>query len=89
MEVYMPLKRSLKEKLINEIDQLPEDRFHSIYQILHCLRIEFTKKERRQKRAFSDRFIRTFGSWEDNRSTDQIMSDIYESRSFSKKDIKW
>lgn len=84
----MPLKRSLKEESINEIDQLPEDRFHSIYQILHCSRIEFTKKQRRQKRAFSDRFIRTFGGWEDNRSTDQIMSDIYESRFSSKEYIK-
>ena len=85
----MSQKNSLKEKLIREIEKLPEDRFDSIYQILHCLKIAFTKKERPQKKVFSDRFIRTLGNWKDKRSTEQIMADINESRSFSKKDIQW
>jgi len=74
----MSQKNSLKEKLIREIEKLPEDRFDSIYQILHCLRITFTKKERPQKKAFSDKFIRTFGNWKDKRATAQIMADIYD-----------
>ncbi len=85
----MALKNDLKEKLIKEIDQIPEDRVDSIYQILHYLRIEFTKKELPIKKNFSDKFIRTFGSWKDKRSDEQIMEDIYNSRCFLKKDIQW
>lgn len=85
----MALKNDLKEKLIKEIDQIPEDRFDSIYQILHYLRIEFNKKEPSSKNFFSDKFIRTFGGWKDKRSTEEIMEDIYNSRSFLMKDIQW
>ncbi|MGA1841279.1 MAG: hypothetical protein ACMUIU_11700 [bacterium] len=85
----MTPKKSLKERLMQEINKIPEDRFDSIYQILHCLRVEFTKKEGYKRKAFSDKFIHTFGNWQDKRSTDQIISDIYDSRFFSKKDIQW
>jgi hypothetical protein len=84
----MALKNNLKEKLINEINEIPEENFDSIYRILHCLRVEFTKKQYHSKQHFSEKFLQTFGSWEDNRSTEQIISDIYTSRSFSKKNIQ-
>ena len=83
------LKNNLKAKLIKEINEIPEENFDSIYRILHCLRVEFTKKQQRSKQHFSDKFLQTFGSWKDNRSTEQIITDIYTSRSFSKKDIQW
>jgi len=85
----MVIKNNLKDKLIKEINEISEDNYDSIYKILHCIRIEFTKKQHSSKTKFSDKFLQTFGSWEDNRSTEQIISDIYNSRSFSKKDIKW
>ncbi|MFH0925826.1 MAG: hypothetical protein V1872_09420 [bacterium] len=85
----MALKNNFKEKLIKEINEFPEDKIDSIYQILHCLRIEFTKKEIKRNKTFSERFINTFGSWKDKRSTKNIVEEIYNSRCFIEKDIKW
>ena len=83
----MITKDDIKNKLIKEIDQLPEDTFESVYHIVHKLRLELTKKG--HKKNFSDKFLQTFGSWKDRRSTDQIMEEIYNARVFSKKNIAW
>ena len=78
---------SLKAKLLEEINKLPEDSFESVYQIIHYFRMELTKK--RTKKSFSKKFLQTFGSWQDSRSTDQINEDIYNSRCFIQKNLQW
>jgi hypothetical protein len=39
------------------------------------------------KAAKKERLLKTFGSWEDNRNADQIINDIYSSRTSRKEDI--
>ena len=77
-----------KNKLIEEIDQFPEDAFESVYHILNHLRLELIKKNRKPKKTFSDEFLKTFGSWQDSRSTEQIVKEISDARFFSKKKIE-
>lgn len=40
-----------------------------------------------EKRIKRERLLNTFGSWHDNRTSDQIIQDIYNSRVSRKEDI--
>jgi len=85
----MSAKASLKDKLHEEINLLPEDAFESVYKIIHLFRLEIGKGKGKSRKTFSDKFLQTFGSWQDDRSTDQIAEDIYRSRCFTPKNIQW
>ncbi|MFQ5647364.1 MAG: hypothetical protein ACE5GM_10570 [bacterium] len=82
-------KNNLKNKLIDEINQLPEDSFESVYHILHSLRVELTKKRRLSRKSFSKKFLSTCGAWEDTRTAREIMDEISNARVFSQKNIEW
>jgi hypothetical protein len=81
----MSPKNSVKDKVHEEIDLLPDDSVESVYQIIHALRLELAKT----KKAFSKKFLQTFGSWQDKRSAEQIAEDIYNSRCFLQKNLQW
>ena len=85
----MSTKGNLRDKVLEEINQLPEDAFESVYQILHCFRLELAKSRGVFRKSFSDKFLQTFGSWQDKRPAEQIAEDIYNSRCFSSKNIQW
>ena len=40
-----------------------------------------------EKSERKEQFMKTFGTWEDNRNANQIISDIYSSRTSRKEDI--
>ena len=82
-------RNSLKAKLLEEINKLPEDTFESVYQIIHYFRMELTKNRATPKKSFSKKFLQTFGSWQDSRSAEQITEDIYNSRCFIQKNLQW
>ena len=42
----------------------------------------------KEKNNKKERFLKTFGSWEDDRTAEDIIKDIYSSRSSRKEDIR-
>jgi CDP-glycerol glycerophosphotransferase (TagB/SpsB family) len=84
----MPTTRNDYEKsILREISDLPEPDLAKILKMVHFLKEEIPKIET-TRREDLETFYESFGSWQDERSSEEIIRDIHESRKSTSRDIQ-
>jgi hypothetical protein len=68
-----------EQHLLQEIRDLPESELPKVLKIIHFLKEEIFQIES-AKGEDLELFWESFGSWQDERSTEEIIQDVYESR---------
>ena len=68
-----------EQHLLQEIRDLPESELPKVLKIIHFLKEEIFQVES-AKGEDLELFWESFGSWQDERSTEEIIQDVYESR---------
>jgi hypothetical protein len=76
----------VKERLLKEIQGLPEPEILKILKLIHFFKEEILEKDK-QKDEEIQLFWQSFGSWEDERSPEEIIREIYESRKSTSREI--
>lgn len=81
-------QRSEYEKLLlQEIEDLPASEVKKVLRIVHFLKkevLQVTRHKHEDDRQFWD----SFGSWQDERSAQDIVKEMYETRKSSSRDIQ-
>ncbi|MFO0793561.1 MAG: hypothetical protein U0586_05800 [Candidatus Brocadiaceae bacterium] len=75
----MKTKTIHEEEILKEIQDLPESMQEKLAKIVHCLKKEIIRPELNEKNA-TDEFLSICGTWEDDRTIDEQLKDIYSSR---------
>jgi hypothetical protein len=68
-----------EEHLLKEIKDLPESELPKVLKIIHFLKEEIFQLEN-TKGEDLELFWESFGSWQDERSAEEIIQDVHESR---------
>ena len=69
---------SLKEKIINEVEKMPEDKIAELYNVVHLFRVGAKSKRKTVKSRYSEA-IKFFGIWKgmspkENAALDEIQA---------------
>ncbi len=75
----MQTKTKQEEEILKEIRDLPEIVQKKIFKIIHFFRSEIIISESSEGTA-TEEFLSVCGTWEDKRSIDEQINDIYSSR---------
>ncbi len=75
----MKTKTIYEEKILKEIQDLPEFMQEKLAKFVHFLKREIIRPEFNEKKA-TDEFLSVCGMWEDDRTIDEQLLDIYSSR---------
>ena len=75
----MQTKTKEEEEILKEIRDLPEIVQKKIFKIIHFFRSEIIISESSEETA-TEEFLSVCGTWEDKRSIDEQINDIYSSR---------
>ena len=75
----MQTKTKQEEEILKEIRDLPEIVQKKIFKIIHFFRSEIIISESSEEMA-TEEFLSVCGTWEDNKSIDEQINDIYFSR---------
>lgn len=75
----MQTKTKQEVEILKEIRDLPEMVQEKILKMVHFFRSEIMMNESSEETATED-FLSVCGTWEDNRSIDEQINDIYSSR---------
>ncbi|MCD4845742.1 MAG: hypothetical protein K8R25_14770 [Methanosarcinales archaeon] len=75
----MQTKTKQEEEILKEIRDLPEIVQKKIFKIIHFFRSEIIISETLEETA-TEEFLSVCGTWEDKRSIDKQINDIYSSR---------
>jgi hypothetical protein len=81
------LRVNYEQNLLDELRDLPESELPKLLKLIHFLKEEILAIE---KGGEADLLIfwESFGSWKDERSSDEIIKEIYESRKSTTRDIQ-
>jgi len=80
-------RNQYEKNLLKEIEDLPESELPKILKIIHFLKEEILQTEG-SKGEDLDMFWQSFGSWQDERSPEEILKEIYESRKSADREIQ-
>ena len=75
----METKSKQEEAILREIRDLPEIIQEKILKIIHFFRSEIIENRSSEEKATAE-FLSVCGTWEDNRSVEKQIEDIYSSR---------
>lgn len=75
----MQTKTKQEEEILKEIRGLPEIVQEKIFKFIRFFRSEMIENKSSEEKATAE-FLSVCGTWEDNRSTDEQIKDIYSSR---------
>jgi len=75
----MQTKTKQEEEIIKEIRDLPEIVQEKIVKIIHFFRSEIIENKTSEERA-TEEFLSICGTWEDDRSVEKQIKEIYSSR---------
>lgn len=71
--------KTKQEAILKEIKDLPEIVQEKIFRIIHFFRSEIIENKSSEEKATAE-FLSVCGTWEDNRSIEEQIKDIYSSR---------
>ena len=80
-------RRDYEKYLLNEIKDLPDSELPKILKVIHFLKEEILQIEGAKSEDL-EMFWESFGSWHDERTSEEIIREIYESRKAASRDIK-
>jgi len=75
----METKTKQEEEILKEIRDLPETVQKKMLKLIHFFRSEIIISESSEEKA-TEEFLSVCGTWEDKRSIDEQINDIYSSR---------
>ena len=75
----MQTKTSYEEEILKEVGSMPEDVQKKIAKFIYLLKSEFIELNLEEGNA-TDEFLAVCGTWEDNRSVEKQLKDIYSNR---------
>ncbi|KAB2944278.1 MAG: hypothetical protein MPEBLZ_00436 [Candidatus Methanoperedens nitroreducens] len=75
----METRSKQEEAVLKEIRDLPEIIQEKILKIIHFFRSEIIESRSSEEKATAE-FLSVCGTWEDNRSVEKQIEDIYSSR---------
>jgi len=75
------------DRLLDEINNLPESEIKKILKLIRFLKEEILETGKEEETNLK-LFWESFGSWQDERSAEDIIRDIYESRKSSTRDVQ-
>ncbi len=75
----MQTKTKQEEAILKEIKDLPEIVQEKIFKIIHFFRSEIIENKSSEEKATAE-FLSVCGTWEDNRSIEEQIKDIYSHR---------
>ncbi len=75
----MKTKTIYEKEILKDIQDLSEPMQEKLAKIIHLLKKEFVQPELKEKSA-TEEFLSVCGTWEDDRSIDEQLKDIYSSR---------
>ena len=75
----MQTKTKQEEEILKEVRDLPEIVQKKIFKIIHFFRSEIIISESSEEMA-TEEFLSVCGTWEDKKSIDEQINDIYSSR---------
>lgn len=73
------LKTDYEKRLLNEIRSLPESELPKILKLIHFLKEEILETDEPKEEDIR-LFRESFGSWEENKTSEEIIQEIYKSR---------
>ena len=76
-----------EQHLLNEIRDLPESEMPKLLKLIHFYKDEILEIES-QEEGDLQLFWESFGSWEDERPTEEIIKEIYASRKSTDRGIQ-
>jgi len=76
----------VKERLLKEIQSLPETEVLKMLKLIHFLKEEILDTEKQRDEEIQ-LFWQSFGSWKDERPPEDIIREIYESRESTSREI--
>ena len=76
-----------EQYLLKEIRDLPEPELPKVLKMIHFLKEEIFQIES-AKGEDLEIFWESFGSWQDERSTEEIIREVYEGRKSTSRDIQ-
>ncbi len=71
--------KTIEEEILKEMQDLPEPMQEKLAKIVHFLKKEIIRPESNEKNA-TDELLSVCGTWEDDRTIDEQIKDIYSSR---------
>ena len=75
----MQTKTSYEEEILREVESLPKDAQRKIVKFIYFLKSEFIETNLEEENA-TDEFLAVCGAWEDERSVENQIKDIYSNR---------
>lgn len=75
----MQTKTRQEEEILKEIRDLPEIVQEKMLKIVHFLKSEIIENKSTEEKATAE-FLSVCGTWEDNRSVEEQIRDVYSSR---------
>ncbi len=75
----MQTKTSYEEEILREVENLPKDAQRKIAKFIYFLKSEFIETNLEEENA-TDEFLAVCGAWEDERSVENQIKDIYSKR---------
>lgn len=79
-------KSEYDELVLQEIKDLPESEIQKVIKMTQFLKKEVLKSDKPEGEDYQE-FWDNFGSWQDERTAEEIIRDIYETRRSSSRDI--
>jgi hypothetical protein len=73
--------------LLREVKDLPESELRKVLKMIHFFKEEILQTESEEGKDLR-MFWESFGSWQDERSAEEIIHEIYESRKSSGRDTQ-
>ena len=83
----MITRTDYEQYVLKEIRDLPESDLPKVLKMIHFLKEEIFQIDS-AKGEDLEMFWESFGSWQDQRPTEEIIRDIYESRKSTYRDIQ-
>ena len=75
----MQTKTSYEEEILKQVGSMPEDVQKKIAKFIYLLKSEFIELNLEEGNA-TDEFLAVCGTWEDNRSVEKQIKDVYSNR---------
>ena len=76
----IPTRQMLIKQITDEAEVLPENLVREVLDFIGYLRAKY---EQNGEETRQETLLATFGSWEDDRETEEIVQDIYATRTIS------
>lgn len=74
------MQQRLVKQIVDEVGTLPDNLIREVLDFIGYLRVKYEQNGEKERQAA---LLTTFGSWQDDREAEEIVQEIYASRTIS------